>query len=94
MQYKRLILKTNIDILKHLRTFQYVISRTKFLQECFSQVEDDFNPTENRETSEETHCASNDTQLVLKAVLRVPLDLIKRCSVKVHMVYLQTICLI
>ena len=46
---------------------------------------DDLNPTDNREASEESHGASNETQLGLRLDLLVSLDVVKGGRVKVDL---------
>ena len=47
--------------------------------------EDDLDATDDGEPSEETHGASDETQLGLCLDLLVPLDLIESCRVKVYL---------
>ena len=42
----------------------------------FGKIEDNFNSTENREASEESHGSSKNTQLVFKATLNVSFNLV------------------
>ena len=50
---------------------------------------DDLNPTDNREASEESHGASNETQLGLRLDLLVSLDVVKGSRVKVYLHQLE-----
>ena len=50
---------------------------------------DHFYSTDDRESSKETHGASDKTDLILKFDLNVPLDLVKRGSVKEDLNQLQ-----
>ena len=47
------------------------------------EKEDDLNPTDDGESSEESHGASNQTQLGLHLDLLVSLNVVKGCRVKV-----------
>ena len=53
------------------------------------QKEDDLNTTDDGEPSEETHGASNETQLGLRLDLLVSLDVVKGGRVKVDLYQLQ-----
>ena len=54
----------------------------KRIKETPDEIVDDFNPTENWEPGEETHCASNQTKSCLHSYLNVPFDLIVGDRVK------------
>ena len=49
------------------------------------EKEDDLNPTDDGEASEESHGASNETQLGLRLDLLVSLDVVKGGRVKVDL---------
>ena len=53
------------------------------------QKEDDFNPTHDRKASEESHGASNETQLGLCLDLLVSLDVVKGGRVKEDLNHLK-----
>ena len=46
--------------------------------------------TDDRESSEKSHCATNKTELSFKLDLRVSFDLVKRCRVKVDLDKVET----
>ena len=66
-----------------------MLTHSLWLYNCFSfsfqpeQKKDDLNATDDRESTEESHCASNETQLGLRLNLLVSLDVVKGCRVKV-----------
>ena len=53
------------------------------------EKEDDLNPTDDGESSEKSHCASNKTQLALKLDLLVPHNLVVGGRVKEYVDKLQ-----
>ena len=53
------------------------------------EKEDNLNPTDDGEASEESHGASNETQLGLRLDLLVSLDVVKGGRVKVDLYQLQ-----
>ena len=54
------------------------------------EKEDDLDATDDGETSEETHGASNETQLGLRLDLLVSLDVVKGCRIKVDLHQLES----
>jgi len=53
------------------------------------EKENDLHPTDDGETSEESHGASNETQLGLRLDLLVSLDVVKGGRVKIDLYQLQ-----
>ena len=54
------------------------------------EKEDDLHPTDDGEASEESHGASNETQLGLRLDLLVPLDVVKGRRVKANLYELKS----
>ena len=59
------------------------------IEDKFGQKADDLDPTDDGEPSEESHGASNETQLGLELDLLVSLDLVEGGRVKVDLDNLQ-----
>ena len=72
-----------------------MFTHSLWLYNCFSfsiqpeQKKDDLNATDDRESTEESHCAPNETQLGLRLDLLVSIDVVKRGCVKVDLHQLE-----
>ena len=54
-----------------------------------NEKEDDLNPTDDGESAQESHGASNETQLSLRLDLLVSFNVVKGCRVKVNLHQLE-----
>ena len=80
--------QTDILDLQCCCAFLFSLHYCRFKENLDCKV-DHFNSTDDRESSEETHGASDKTDLVLKFDLDVPLNLVKRGCVKEDLNQLQ-----